>query len=74
VTELPATEDEDTIVPLPIPNDMASGVPENGKPEITKVEPGRRMVAWPVALMPIVTVRHVELIWHVPVTSTEVTS
>ena len=74
VTELPATADEVTIVPMPIPKDMASGVPENGKPEMTKVEPGGIVVAVPAALMPMVTVRHVELVWHVPVTATEVTS
>ena len=74
VTELPATADEVTRVPTPVPKDMASGVPENGKPEMNKVSPGRIVVAWPVALMPMVTVRHVELIWHVPVTATEVTS
>ena len=74
VTELPATADDVTIVPMPIPKDMASGVPENGKPVMTKVEPGAIVVAAPTALMPMVTVRHVELVWHVPVTATEVTS
>jgi len=74
VTELRATADEVTRVPIPTPKDMASGVPANGKPEMTKVEPGGIVVATPAALMPMVTVRHVELVWHVPVTSTEVTS
>ena len=74
VTELPATADEVTRVPISTPKDMASGIPANGKPEINKVEPGGIEVAVPAALMPMVTVRHVELVWHVPVTATEVTS
>lgn len=74
VIELPDTALLVTTVPTPSPIDMASGVPENGKPEITKVPPGKIVVAAPAALMPMVTVRHVELIWHVPVTATEVTS
>jgi len=57
---------------------MASGVPENGKPEMVNVlpaaiEPGTIVVAAPAALMPMVTVRHAALVWHVPVTATEVT-
>ena len=73
VTELPVTADEVTSVPTPVPKDIASGVPENGKPEMTKVEPGLIVVATPAALIPIVTVRHSELLWHVPVTANEVT-
>ena len=44
VTELPVTADEVTSVPTPVPKDIASGVPENGKPEMTKVEPGAIVV------------------------------
>jgi len=52
---------------------MASGVPENGKPEMTKVPAAAIEVAAPAALMAMVTVRHAALVWHVPVTATEVT-
>ena len=64
----------DEVTRDPVPKNMASGVPENGKPEMTKVEPGAIVVAAPAALMPMVTTRHIELVWHVPVTATEVTS
>jgi len=73
VTELAATADEVTRVPTPVPKDTASGVPENGNPPMTKVPPAAIEVAAPAALMPMVTVRHAELVWHVPVTATEVT-
>jgi len=74
VTESAATADEVTRVPTPVPKDIASGVPENGNPEMTKVPPGAIVVASPAALMPIVTVRQPALVSHVPVTATEVTS
>jgi hypothetical protein len=63
-----------TAAPTPSKKYMASGVPVNGKPEMTKAAPGGIVEATPAALMPIVTVRQVELVWHVPDTATEVTS
>jgi len=73
VTELLDTADEVIRVPTPVPKDTASGVPENGNPPMTRVDPAAIVVAAPAALIPIVTVRHAELVWHVPVTATEVT-
>lgn len=72
----PLTALEVTMVPIPLPvtaNDMASGVPAKGRPEMTNVLEAAMVLASPAALIPMVTVRHAELVWQVPVTATEVT-
>jgi len=76
VREFEATASPVTSVPRALPataNDMASGVPANGRPEMTNVFPGRMVLAAPAALIPMVTVRQSELVWQVPETSNEVT-
>jgi len=72
-----AINDPVTSVPRALPAtaiDMASGVPANGRPEMTNVFPGTMVLAAPAALIPMVTVRQSELVWQVPETATEVTS
>jgi len=76
VREFEATAPPVTSVPRALPVtliDMASGVPANGRPEMTNVFPGRMVLAAPAALIPMVTVRQSELVWQVPETATEVT-
>lgn len=77
VREFEATAPPVTSVPRALPAtaiDMASGVPANGRPEMTNVFPGWMVLAAPAALIPMVTVRQSELVWQVPEIATEVTS
>jgi len=77
VSEFEATAPPTTSVPRALPAtaiDMASGVPTNGRPEMTNVFPGAMVLAAPAALIPMVTVRQSELVWQVPEIATEVTS